>query len=672
MPDKPRRHPELARLYGAVGMAVLVFLGFRVYGILSKQVNADVDPLSKWTIYGFGLLNALFITVLAFIVGRSLAKLWFERRRGLLGSRIRTRLVLALLAVGIVPSVLIYVIGKRGISQNIERWFRPETQRILQDGRALAGGVRSETRRHLLGALAQVDGTAGVERARVKAGLDLLQLSPKGRPSIGSGLDLPPLRAGTHELPGGVWILEQRADGLLGGVRLDPVLSASLLRLERREREARALEQDREGFQSPAENMLLLLTLLSIFAAVWTGLAISKTISEPVQELADAAHRIGHGYLDVSVSEEGKDELSLLGRAFNRMAQDLKTSRAAIQDQADRIERQRAYLGQLLEALPVGVLSWDGDGALRTFNPAARAWFGCAPESQPEWDQLSQEPRTGSLPALVEAVRRDRRWQQEELRIGGEGEGRPVRAVVLPLAGGGALAVLEDLSALAQAEKRAAWQEVARRMAHEVKNPLTPIKLTAQRLLRRSKDGRLDSSTLAEAAETILIEVSALQRLVDSFSQFAKLPAPTFRELDAVELLRQVEALYVPSHPGIAWTLVLPDAPLPAFWDGDAVKRCVLNLVDNALGATGGKGAIRIALAAEGQEARLTVENDGPGVPVEIRERLFEPYFSTKHKGTGLGLAIVRRIAHDHGGEARYEPLAEGSRFEVKLPLRLG
>ncbi len=668
--DKPRRHPELARLYGAVGMAVLVFLGFRVYRILSQQVDAPLNPLSKWTIYGFGLLNALFITVLVFIVGRSLAKLWFERRRGLLGSRIRTRLVLALLAVGIVPSLLIYVIGKKSISQNIERWFSPETQKILKDGRTLAVGLRSELRTRLVSAIQRVDGTTGVEDARVKAGLDLLQLSPKGKAALAPGMAEPPLQPGTFESPGGLWILERRPDGVLAGLRLDPGLSASLIGLERREQEARALGQNRETFQSPAENMLLLLTLLSIFAAVWTGLAISKTISEPVQDLADAAHRIGLGNLDVTVLEEGKDELAFLGRAFNRMTQDLKTSRAAIQAQADRIERQRAYLGQLLEALPVGVLSWDTDGALRTFNPAARAWFGCAPQAEPNWENLAQEPRTGSLPALVDAVRQDRRWQQEELRIGGEGEGRPVRAVVLPLAGGGELAVLEDLSALAQAEKRAAWQEVARRMAHEVKNPLTPIKLTAQRLLRRSKDGRLDLPNLAEAAETILIEVSALQRLVDSFSQFAKLPAPVFRDLDATELLRQVEALYVPSHPGIAWRFELPSEPLPAHWDADMVKRIVLNLVDNALGATGGKGAIRIALADGNGEARITVENNGPGVPVEIRERLFEPYFSTKQKGTGLGLAIVRRIAHDHGGDARYEPLSEGSRFEVRLPLR--
>lgn len=672
MAEKPRRHPELNRLYAAVGMAVVVFLAFRIYRVLSTQTAATLDPTSRWTLMGAGLLNAILITVLAFIVGRSLAKLWFERRQGVLGARIRTKLVLALLAVGIVPSLLLYLIGKDFISKNIERWFRPETQQILSDGRVLAEGLRREAQAHVESSLRNVVAGAPANRERERLRLDVLRMpGPRGVLAVRPGITLPPLEPGTHGGPAGLWVLAQRPDGTLGGVLLEAELSTSLQRLEHRLRDAQVLGDERDTLQSPAQNMLLLLTVLSIFAAVWTGLALSRAISEPVQDLADAAHRVGVGDLEVAVPEEGKDELAFLGRSFNGMIRDLKASRAAIQDQADRIERQRAYLGQLLEALPVGVLSWDESGTLRTFNPAARAWLGCPIGAAPRWEQLAQEPRTGGLPALVEAVRRERRSHQEELRIGGEGEGRPVRAVVLPLEGGGELAVLEDLSALAQAEKRAAWQEVARRMAHEVKNPLTPIKLTAQRLLRRSREGRVDLPNLSEAAETILTEVSSLQRLVDSFSQFAKLPAPVFRDLDATELLRQVEALYVPSHPGVAWTVDLPDHPLPVHWDGDMVKRSVLNLVDNALGATGGRGRIRILLEDQGAEARLRVENDGPGVPAEIRDRLFEPYFSTKQKGTGLGLAIVRRIAHDHGGEARYEPLPEGSRFEVTLPRRV-
>jgi two-component system nitrogen regulation sensor histidine kinase NtrY len=250
--------------------------------------------------------------------------------------------------------------------------------------------------------------------------------------------------------------------------------------------------------------------------------------------------------------------------------------------------------------------------------------------------------------------------------------------MVIPLTWGGELAVLEDLSLLAQAETRAAWQEVARRMAHEVKNPLTPIKLTAQRLLRRSREGRLDPQTVAEGAETILGEVASLTQLVDSFSRFAKLPPPQPSDLDAVELVRQAMALFVPTHARIAWELELPDAPVEAFWDRDMVKRALVNLVDNAIAALESQaagpadrlGRIRVALRLDGPTAHLEVEDDGPGVPEESRPHLFDPYFSTKQRGTGLGLAIVRRIAEDHGGEAHYMSLERGSRFSISLPLR--
>ncbi|HJW08207.1 MAG TPA: ATP-binding protein, partial [Holophagaceae bacterium] len=252
------------------------------------------------------------------------------------------------------------------------------------------------------------------------------------------------------------------------------------------------------------------------------------------------------------------------------------------------------------------------------------------------------------------------------------GEGRLVRAVLEPLASGGVLAVLEDLSMLAQAEKRAAWQEVARRMAHEVKNPLTPIQLTAQRLLKRGREGRLDTQSVQEGAETILAEVQSLSRLVDSFSRFARLPQPQFAPCEAGELLRQVAALYLPNHPGVRWEVEQPEGPISALWDPDMVKRALINLVDNALGALvtldGAQGRILLRLRREGERVAFEVEDDGAGVPVEARGLLFEPYFSTKRKGTGLGLAITRRIAEDHGGDATYEPLPKGSRFRLVLP----
>jgi two-component system nitrogen regulation sensor histidine kinase NtrY len=475
------------------------------------------------------------------------------------------------------------------------------------------------------------------------------------------------------DLPRGRWYLahaEPKGNGSwLLGVFVKAEIVGGASRLAQRYRESLQVQRNRPALETLPQGSFLLLTLLTLFAALWTGLTIARTIAEPVRALAKAAQRVGQGDLQVQLPETGEDELAFLAATFNAMTRDLRVGRESLEAQSESIERQRAYLGQLLEALPVGVMSWQADGRLRIFNPAARRWLGLESFDlfADDWADLEGQPRMGGLHARVQQVRESGRGMQEELRIGGEGEGRLARAILLPQVGGGVLALLEDLSLLAQAEKRAAWQEVARRMAHEVKNPLTPIQLSAQRLLRRSREGRLEPEAVAEGAETILVEVASLSRLVDSFSRFAKLPAPQPRNCDAGDLVRQIEALYRPTHKDVTWEVELPDHPLPVFWDGDMVKRALINFVDNALGALPGRGRIRLSAAEDGEFLRLLVEDDGPGVPEADRERLFEPYFSTKRKGTGLGLAIVRRIAEDHGGEAFFQPLAQGSRFGLRL-----
>ena len=690
MASKAKRHPELTRLYFAVGLSVLIWTIFRVYKLLSAQVETGMDTTSRWALLAVGLANALAIGTLLFIVARSLAKLYFERRSGILGARIRTRLVLALLAVGIIPSLMLFSMGRSFIRKNVDRWFLPDTQEVIQDGKRVVDAYRSQVALRLHAAAGRLNPAAapdlGVERQGL--GFDLLGRARAGSGGVTAVALAPGLRApdlerlpqGLVAIPGpdGEWQVESGPPGAGGeravvGTFIPKTTLDGMGRLDRRYQEAFQISAGRETLEALPQNTFLFLTLLTLFAAVWTGLALARTISEPVRALAKAAQRVGTGDLDVSLPEQGEDELAFLSRSFNAMTRDLRQGREAIETQARRIELQRAYLGQLLEALPVGILSWQQGGQLRTFNPVARRWFGVQHWDPLEdaWADLALEPRMGRLPELLAQVRESRRPLLEELRIGGEGEGRPVRAVVIPLTGGGELAVLEDLSLLAEAEKRAAWQEVARRMAHEVKNPLTPIKLTTQRLLRRSREGRLDPQAVAEGAATILAEVDSLTRLVDSFTQFAKLPAPQMHRVDACDLVRQAMTLYMPTHAGIRWTLDLPGEPLEAHWDRDMVKRALINMVDNAIGALEGRGSIRVALRAEGPRAVLEVEDDGPGVPEENRPHLFEPYFSTKQKGTGLGLAIVRRIALDHGGEARHEPLEQGSLFSLDLPLGL-
>ncbi len=686
MAQKPKRHPELTRLYVAVGLSVLIWVIFKAYRLLSAQVEMGLDAPSRWSLLALGLANVLAIGTLLFIVIRSIAKLYFERRSGILGARIRTRLVLSFLAVGIAPSLMLFAMGRTFIRKNVDRWFMPDTMQVIQDGHHISEAYQEQVRRRLKAVSSRLaPGALGpLAQEREALGFDLLARTRPGagpEASVAPGLTVPALDGlvdgvQTLETPEGEWQLGRGpagpgGDRIVAGVYAPRASVEGMVRLDKRYQESFQMHQGRETLETLPQSTLLFLTMLTLFVAVWTGLAIARTISEPVRALAKAAQRVGMGDLDVSLPEQGEDELAFLSRSFNAMTADLRESRSAIEAQAERIEGQRAYLGQLMEALPVGILSWQRDGSLRTFNSVARRWLGVENWDLLEhgWAELSRQPSLGRVPELLAMVHESRRPHVEEIRIGGEGDGRPVRAIVIPLTGGGVLGVLEDLSALAQAEKRAAWQEVARRMAHEVKNPLTPIKLTTQRLQRRSREGRLDPQAVAEGAETILAEVASLTRLVDSFSQFAKLPAPHPSTLDAPELVRQAIRLYDASYPGVTFEVDLPPS-LEVLWDGDMVKRALINMVDNAVAAMDGQGRIRVTMVVAAGMARLDVADDGPGVPLEDRDHLFEPYFSTKQKGTGLGLAIVRRIAEDHHGEARYEALERGSRFSLLLPLK--
>lgn len=687
IPSRRSRHPELTRLYVAIGLGVLIVMIILAYKSLGDRIaDAGLDAPSRWALVALGLANVLAIGTLLFIVARSLAKLYFERKSGILGSRLRTRMVLTLFIVGIVPSLILFLVGRNFINKNVERWFSPETEQVIREGKRAADDLRAANMARLDFGTDRLRASPSDDPATIRAasGLDLVAFLGSGPGGTVHALDLlpgppPPDMSSvtgttSQHTREGTWLLRAvpRGDGRwIVGVFLPRRMEERLLSLEHRFRESQQIRLARNTLQTLPQSTFLFLTLLTLFFAVWSGLALARSLSEPIRALAKAAQRVGAGDLDVQLPELGEDELAFLARTFNAMTRDLKTNQAAIEAQAFRLEQQRAYLDQLLAALPVGVMSWRMDGELRTFNAAARSWLGLGASEPAEavWGELAQSPRLGNLPDVVAQVQASRRGAQEELRLGGEGEGRLVRAIVEPLQNGGVLAVLEDLSLLAQAEKRAAWQEVARRMAHEVKNPLTPIQLTAQRLLRRSRDGRLDADAVQEGAETILAEVASLSRLVDSFSRFARLPLPQPAPCDPAELLRQVLALYEPNHPDIQWRLDLPATGLATRWDADMVKRALINLVDNALAALEGRpGAIALSLQAEGDRLRYDIADDGPGVPEADRERLFEPYFSTKRKGTGLGLAIVRRIAQDHGGDARYEPLDPGSRFSLILP----
>jgi len=433
-------------------------------------------------------------------------------------------------------------------------------------------------------------------------------------------------------------------------------------------------------------SFFLMVTLLILVGSTWMGLYLAKRIARPVQMLATAAREIGAGKLDQRIEPETNDEFGALTEAFNAMAGELATTRRKVDRSTIELERKhhevearRRYIETILERITTGVVSVDATGAITTINSAASRLLGLE--------------RT-AVGQAASAVFERAELQPIALLLGTGGRGRtePVAQEVAIVRGGqelhlavvvtafvgesgapeGMVLVLDDVTPLIRAQKVAAWREVARRLAHEIKNPLTPIQLSAERMRRHFADAPSGARALVEECTTTIVgEVESLKGLVDEFSQFARMPSPRTVPTDLAKLVTDTLALYR----GIFAEVIIdsrfaPGMPLVRL-DGEQIRRVIINLVDNAVEAMDRRGRIVIEtqLDAANNLARLIVADDGPGIPAAERDKLFLPYYSTKRRGSGLGLAIVRRIIAEHGGSIDVgDNTPRGTRFTIELP----
>jgi len=430
------------------------------------------------------------------------------------------------------------------------------------------------------------------------------------------------------------------------------------------------------------------MTLIVVFSFTWFGLYLARGITGPIEQLAEATREVAAGNLGYKVQAPADDEIGVLVDSFNHMTDDLSRSKRQLeeayldlQDKHTELEDRRRYIETVLEAITTGVASFDALGRLTTINGAAARMFGLRETAAV--GRLLEELFTGAdvreVIALVHRTRRPKTGTAAiELHLRRRGATVSLLASATALRGAddsyeGAVVVFDDLTELLKAQRLAAWREVAQRIAHEIKNPLTPIQLSAQRLRRRlSRVGGDDAQLVAECTETIIQEVDGLKRLVDEFSRFARMPVFVPKPTDLRPLIDSVAGLYRESHPALTIaTQHAEDLPLLEV-DPDHIKRAVLNLVDNAVEAVAGTGmvAIETEYIAESARVRLTVSDNGPGIPSEDRDKLFLPYFSTKVAGMGLGLPIVSEIVNEHGGVIRVEDnQPAGSRFVVEMPV---
>ncbi|HEX6853569.1 MAG TPA: ATP-binding protein [Candidatus Polarisedimenticolaceae bacterium] len=665
------------------------------------------------------VLTALTLVIVVLAIGfvgvliRNVALLILERRRGVLGSRLRTKLVFFFLALVLLPALLLSYGAAAFLKTTVDTLLANPVEEVVRESRELVdeAGREEESRALRLAArLAQEAATIppGETSRRLEAWLSreggdaAAVVRPAGEPEV-AGRD-PEARRLVGRLAeqaassgGTVFTVEPVGDAFLvhaavpwrgydadgrpkvfGAAAVGTLarreIAARMERIAAAEVAYRQFRDDRRSLLRLYYSLVAVIGLATMFVASWVGLSIARRITIPVQQVAAAAREIAGGNLGVRVETKAQDEVATLVEAFNEMAAD-------IQESNRQLEERRRYVETLIAALSSGVVSVDHEGRITTSNPAFAAIAGApAPPGEPLRACLAAPGLAPLLAVIDDVLASGSRADRRELVIHVRGIPVAVSAHVARLHGArgedlGTLLVVEDLTELLRAQKALAWQEVARRVAHEIKNPLTPIQLSAQRLRKKFAEGAEDlPEVVAAATGSIEHEVAALKRLVDEFSRYARLPEPVPEPVDAGAIVDSVAALYS-GHRGVAIEREVDPALGIVRVDPEQIRGVLVNLFDNAVAALSGKGRIRVAAKPWNGPGslRLEVEDDGPGVPAAVRGRLFEPYFSMKRRGTGLGLAIVHRVVTEHGGTIRVEDGTWGGlRFVIEIPAPPG
>ncbi|MBP7676697.1 MAG: HAMP domain-containing protein [Thermoanaerobaculia bacterium] len=718
-----------------IGIGLL--LGAALAGIyaLVLRSRALAAPAATNRVLLFVLTYIVVVLILAllFVIGRSAVRLLLDARRGVFGSRFQVRIVLTNVGLALLPIALLILPTTGLLQRSVDVWFAPPVTQTIESGREVVEIVRRRAAERelrvavrLAASLPEARGDTArlalLATAREESGLDYVELRPAGngaRPSV-LAVSAPrwPLRDVPE--PSAEWLSAARArgsvrrvdsvegGGLVGrtvvadrsgllvlGTYEPPAEAAPLRALSRSTSAFAQLEAERGSLQAVQVLLFLLLALLVLLAAVWVGLVLARRVTGPVAALARSVRRVGAGDFTARVEVEGTDEIATLGNAFNAMTDELRGSReqlvsanAALRTAYARMDEERLRVRTILAHLDVGVLAFGpapgedgGASRLGGMNDAAMRMLRTpdAPTGTPlaellpgEWAAplrellaaafLGSGPREGTLSLSPPGAREPLVLEVHVTGVAGEGPERTAWVVTL-----------EDTTALVKAERAAAWEEAARRMAHEIKNPLTPVRLAAERIRRKARGSAGCDAELAkvveEGADTIVQEVRSLAALVDAFHRFARLPETRLGELDLGTVVAQVVKLYEGTKAGVRVAAeAAPDLPAVR-GDAEQVKRALVNLVDNAVAATPPGGSVSVRASVDGGLARVVVSDDGPGIPPGERDLVFEPTFSTKANGFGLGLSITSRIAAEHRGRVILEENApRGCRFVFEWP----
>jgi two-component system nitrogen regulation sensor histidine kinase NtrY len=748
----PKRNGSRTRRYI---LATILFLALSLIATQTflhrTSVGSPIFIRRTFQVYTGTLLVVLALLVLATILGRNLIKLYFERKSGQLGSGFKTKMVSTFIVLSLLPAVLLFILAYSLISSSIEQWFRAPPAEMMENSRILAQQYYAEAEQRAESYAAKIashfksaeslypgwrpklhqeledfcqeyglgnvqifddharliaeSGSTVSTKAHQSTIKQLIAQAILGQPGFRTQRVTPKdalneiswATAPIRDLSGTIigTILTETIHPQSAQFRADAVMEAY--------KKYEQLQREKSTLRFNTLLMLVLSTLLIIFAFSWFALYLAKRITGPIQALAQGAAAVAAGNLEYRVECQAFDELASLVASFNRMTSDLQENERRIEAAQENLRQKsiehadrRRYIETILQTIATGVISLDSRYRVRTMNRAAiqmlqaRDAGGEVPleELVPAQAYETIRPLLNKSSVLGTVVR--------NIELAFPGKNLQLAATVTPFAdtsgeGTGWVVVLDDMTEILRMEKMSAWQEVARRLAHEIKNPLTPIQLSAERILRRYKQivplsksdmwkswqgefSKFDN-VLVECIQVIIQEAGSLKNLVDEFSRFARLPEVRLEEADLNSILENTLNLYngrildVSVRKEFDWDI--PKLRL----DPEQMKRVFINLFDNALEAmaeNSHKKVLHLRTCRNAQQDSVSVEigDTGRGFPEEYQDSLFLPYFSTRRGGTGLGLAIVRQIVSDHHGNVRAEPnIPVGTRIIIDLPL---
>jgi two-component system nitrogen regulation sensor histidine kinase NtrY len=711
-----------SRIIGGIIIA-LIILFLTIYYFFRQSTEFSPTNVTNILLTSLQIIVLLLALILFFVLGRNLIKLYLERKRKIAGSHFKTKLVIFFTALSFIPTLLLFLFTSDLINRNIEQWFKPDINKILDDAKTVADGfyvTTSELTLHYAQQLSREIRRQNLVAPENRAKLEELirnKLSEYRLDEIGIFLeeeelfayynpnlpfqdyqelkanlikrahlgepisDIKPMGTGEFVRRGVSVNLPNIGNVLITTGKFLPqnyaqkinTLSAFVQRYRGR--------YQKDLAKTSYLMILIFVTMLIVFAATWIGFHIAKSITVPIEKLVQATKEVSKGNLSVKVEDPASDEIGTLIESFNQMISDLKTSQENIAQKTAEQEARKQYIETILNAINTGVIALDAQGSITTINPSARDMLAISGKNvtgRHYKDILSHDHYRDFLKNIDTAMKSKYRLADKEIQLVLNGQQTTIALTLTPLKQpgqdfSGMIVVLDDLSQLIKAQRMAAWKEVAQRVAHEIKNPLTPIQLNAERIiknLKRAEPG--GSDVIDQGARVIIQEAQTIKSLVDEFSDFARLPKINLQPASVHDIIGQVVTMFRGIFADVQFDMALsPDVPASLQLDPEQMKRVFINLIDNAIDAMNKKGKIFIHTFydREANQVRIEVSDTGPGILIDDKDKLFLPHFSTKKKGTGLGLAIVSQIIKEHNGAVQvHNNRPGGAKFTLQLP----